>query len=503
MEAIHSLLHSMSHSELRIFRASLTTGAYRANAETKAVKLLEFLLINKKQVPNNKECSLHIYNKAGDKRFKMLKSRLRTKIFDSLLNDINIERQSASLDEFDYAAIKIRKKFAQFWQLYYSRGDRPFVKQLLNETISLSKKWEYYPGLTESLRLKKWLKGFRQGEKEFDFLNKEIAFYELCNQALNKAIDFYYRLIMKTNFSGIPDIPSIQKFLLKCIAELKMDYSMTHSANIGYYLKFLELAYFQNKEDYSRARGICEELIDIINNNKAAYRKQRIGGTYLNLGQCDIYLNDNKKAALNIRIAQKHFPKHSLNYSVLKEQEFLALFYGNNIKDGESVLFELQNSTTTEEQGSFRLAQYEFYHANILFKNGDHKSALKILNRKQEISKDKIGWDIAIRMLTVMSLVELEYFDEAAQHIESLRKHMDRHFKIKESLKERDRLVLKVLQAMEKKGFVFEKMSANEIKILDKLGSKDKKYRWEPLTPELIPFHEWMEKKYEGRRKNN
>lgn len=502
MEAIHSLLHSMSRSELRIFRASLTTGAYRARTETKAVKLLEFLLKNKNQVPTNKECSLHIYNKAGDKRFKMLKSRLRTKIFDSLLNDINIERQSTSLDEFDYAAIKIRKKFAQFQQLYYSRGDRPFVKQLLNEIILLSKKWEYYPTLAESLKLKKWLKGFRQGEKEFDLLNKEIAFYELCNQALNKATDFYYRLIMKSNFSGIPDVPNIQKFLLKCIRELKMDYSMTDSANVGYYLKFLELAYFQNNENYSRAREICEELLSIINTNKAAYRKLRAGATYLNLGQCDMYLKDNKKAVLNIRRGQNYFAKHSLNYSVLKEQEFLALFYGNNIKEAEFGSVELLNSTTTEEQGSFRIAKYEFYHANILFKNGDHKSALKILNRKQEISKDKIGWDIAIRMLTIMSLIELEYFDEAAQHIESLRKHMDRHSKMKESLKERDRLALKVLQAMEKQGFVFEKMSANEIKILDKLGSKDKKYRWEPLTPELIPFHEWMEKKYEGRRKN-
>jgi len=498
MKALHHLIHSMSTSERRMFHTSLTSGSFRTGTETKTLQLFEILLKSSHEIPSNEDCSLRVYGKRGDKRFKMLKLRFKAKLLDSLLNDINIERQSIHLDEFDHAGIKIRKKFAQFQQLYYTKGGQPIVMQILEDVISLSKKWENYNSLAESLKFKKFLEGFSKGEKEFDRLNKEIAYYERCNQFLNTTTDLYYRFMMKYSFQGNQEKISIQEFCKKSITTLKKYYSETRSANIQYYLIFFELGYFQNEKDYAKARKVCTRLLSVLNDNPAGYRKLREGATYVNMGQCDIGLYDYTTAVVNIRKAQQYYPKQGGNYSLLKEQEFLALLYGNNISEAELAVFELLKTTTAEAEGDFRLAKYEFYYAVVLFKKSLYKASYKILSRKHELSKDKIGWEIAMRILTIMTLVELDRLDDAAQQTAGLRKHMERHSKMKE-LRERDKTILKALQAMEKNGYARSKINANEAKLLDKLKSVDSKLRWEPVTPELIPFNYWMEKRYKGK----
>lgn len=498
MQALHHLIRSMSPSELRMFRASITTGAFRSEAETKTRKLFEYLK-ECKEAPGSEACCQEVYGNPKDKRFKMLKLRLKGKLLDSLLNDINIERQSAQLDEYDHAGIKIRKKLAQFHQLYYTKGNQPLTMQLLDEVISLSKKWEYYIGLVDGLRIKKLRTGFSKGEKEYNRLNEEIKFYEACYQYLNDALDMYYRLMMKSSFQGHQDGASIQEFYLQCISYLKNYHFKTNSANIGYYLGFFEIGYYQNEQDYNKAREVCMRLLQMLDKNPSANRKLRVGSTYLNLGQCDIWLNDYPSAVSHVRKAQDYFPSHGVNYAVAKEQEFLALLYGNNLKEAEQVSAELLRTTTAGAQGDFRLAKYEFYRANSLFKKKEFKEAMKILGRKHELSKDKIGWEIAIRVLTIMTQVELERYDEASLQIEGLRKHMDRHSKLKE-LRERDRLILKTLQEMEKNGYVSGQIKAGEAKLLEKLKSTDPKLRWEPVTPELVPFHEWMGARYKPKR---
>jgi tetratricopeptide (TPR) repeat protein len=493
MEALHSLLHSLSRAQIRVLRNYLTSFSSRGEADAKTLHLTEILLRSSTDVPSIEQCSREIYGEPVGSRMLKLKSRLKSKVLDSLLLDINVERNDV-FDELDQMTIKLKKKSAQFYVLNYSLSSHPYVKELIDGIIANSKQFENYSVLIELLRFKKFKKGFRQGEREFNKANKEIAFYESCNTAVLKAIDYYYRMSMMTSFKGGVEGKKGQKFLLDAIADLHKEYELTRSAVVSYYLKQLEFAYFSANKNFEAARNVCLEQLAVVNNHKSVYRRLRVGIAYDNIAQCDIFLEEYDKAIRNAQAAQKHFEKTSMNFYVSKEIEFYSLFYNKDLQRARSIGSLLLGNIKTKT-GDFRYAKYRFFVAAILFQLGSYKETLKLVSEKLEVSKDKSGWEIAIRILIVLCQIELGSFDQASMLIDSLRKHIDRQGKVAD-IRERDRLIVKVLQMISKRGFAQGQVSEKEIELLRLLASDDKKYKWEALTPELIPFHQWVIKKY-------
>lgn len=78
--------------------------------------------------------------------------------------------------------------------------------------------------------------------------------------------------------------------------------------------------------------------------------------------------------------------------------------------------------------------------------------------------------------------------------IESFRKYLERTAKQYE-VRERDKLVLKVLLELVKYDYNFSLTSAVVETELEKLKSTDEQYAWNPDSPELILFHDWFDAK--------
>jgi tetratricopeptide (TPR) repeat protein len=494
MKNLYSLIQSLKPGEIEIIRASLRSYYSKGEQDFKTLQLFDFLLKSKKQCPDAQQCSMHVYGKGKDNTIDKLASRLRAKLLDALTLDVNVERKGL-LDELDASAVKVKKKMMQFLFLYRSRGNHPVVNQLLDDVTEYSRKYEIYESIVESLKYKKYFKGYARGLDDFNKLNKEIEFYEHCAAAVAKASDYYYRLLIRLDFHGNIDKTQRQEFLRSSIQDLEKEYKITGSATVGYYLKLLQLAYLHNDEDMVKARKVSQELLDIVLENKAVYRKQRVGSAYGNLGQCDIYLGDYQSAVKHAAAFEEHMPVSGVNYAVAKEQKFHALFYSGKLIEAEREVDILLN-VTPAKQGDFRVAKFRFYHGCVLFRKGNYKAALKELLQNAELSKDKIGWEIAMRVMIIMTMIELDSLDEAEKQVDSLRKHMDRHDK-KSDVQLRDRAILKLFQKLLKRGFNFGKPDKEEHKLLQLLASSKKRYKWEPFSPELIPFHQWYMKKHD------
>lgn len=493
MKNLHSLIHNLQASEIEIVRASLKSYYSKEESDFKTLKLFDFLLSSKKIAPDSNACSMHVYGKPKDNTIDKLASRLKAKVLDALTLDVNIERKGV-MDDLDASAVKVKKRMMQFLFLYRSRGNHPLVISLLDDVIAYSKQYELYDTIVESLKFKKYFKGFTRGLDDFNKLNDDINFFQHCANAVDKANDFYYRLIIRSDFHGNIDKRQRQKQLQESISDLSKEYKFTGSAAVGYYLKLLELAYLHDVEDMHKARAVCLELLDIVKGNKAVYRKQRIGFTYGHLVQCDVYLANYEDAIKNAKAVLDYTPVKGVNFAVAKELEFNALFYGNRLQEASKTL-ETLLTVTPSQQGDFRVAKFRFYYANVLFKQGNFKGALKELLQNAQLSKDKIGWEIAIRVLTIMTYIELDGMDEAEKQVDSLRKHMDRH-ESPTDIRSRDQVILKYLKRLLKRGFVFGKPTPDDTKLLELLSSDQKKYKWEPFSPELIPFHQWLMQKY-------
>lgn len=489
MKALYLLIQCLSRKEIMIVRSTLQNFYSQPHlAEANMIALFE-LLLRRKSIPDPDFVSAKFFQKSKDNTLRKLSSRLKSRILDILISEANNEKHS--FEQLDFFAIKIRKKLAQFYHLLFSKGNgNTTAHSLLVEIINLSIKYESYPVLVEALRTSKYFKGFINGIKEQKKTDEQILFYEYCNQCVHKAMDYYNQLIISEEYSGAVNESKTKVYLQKSISELKKDFKKTKSAVVGYYLHQLELAYFLNENSYQSAHKICNNLIVLLNSSKSIYKRNRMAFIFGNLAQCDIYIGNFDKAVENAENAQKLISKNSINFLIIEEVKFHALFYGNKIKEAQTKVEELLKKFD-KLSDDFRCSKYEFFYANAFFKGGSYKKALNLLNKNSEISKDKPGWDISLRILKIMSMIELEQFDQASRQVESLRKHLRRHSP-KETGK-RNQLIFKILTLLDSKGFNF-----NEANFLDKinlLAGDDKKYRWEYMTPELVPFHIWLKSK--------
>jgi len=496
MQELHALLHTLSPREWASFQKFLSAFTEHDASRLKSLKLAK-LLIHAKAAPSPASCCISLYGRKKDHGFDELKSALKEKVLDFLLTDISADKQQ-ELDEIDYAIIRMKKKSAQFHQLFYSKKKMPLLNDLLDDIIATAKEYEQYYILIDHLKVKKSLVSFKKSNKEFERIKMEMEFGSKWLGILDNAEHYYYRIGVLEAFSSKLDKQKALLELKENIAEVKTGYEFTNSPKVHYYLKYLELAYYQLQEDHPQARSVCLELLNIIRDNKSVYRKIRLGGAYVNLSQCEYNMKDFKHAAQCSREAQKLFNPGSDNYSIALEYEFYALFAMQQYGQSTDIANKMIASATPEELGEFRYSKYNYLLANSLFRQRQFNDALQILSQKREISKDKNGWEIGARVLHIMSLVELHKLDEASRAVLSLKQFIKRVDKAT-PVSLRDKIILNLLLTVERKGFVFALLNGNTGKYLAGLQSKEGENRWQPFTHEVIAFHEWFGGKMKGK----
>jgi hypothetical protein len=139
-------------------------------------------------------------------------------------------------------------------------------------------------------------------------------------------------------------------------------------------------------------------------------------------------------------------------------------------------------------------SKLEYLKAIAFFGLGQYKDAQSILSQKNEIEKDKEGWNVWIRIMRLLCSIELLKLNLIDYDMESFRKYIERTSKQYE-VRERDKLILKVLLELDKQGYNFNQTASSVAEELAQLKSTDKKYAWNPDSPELILFHDWFNAK--------
>lgn len=490
MSSIHELIHGLSAREISIVKNFLNF-SNRQSEDKLSLQLFDFLL-NAIKEPSDEDCCINIYGTSDDKQesFKKLKYRLKTKILDSLLIDPGDEKKGM-MDEVDYAGVRVRKKSIQARLLYFSNPKSETARALLEEIIAECKKFEFYNILVEHIDIEKVRYIFKNGEKEFDKAIAEGNYYRMCADAVTKANDYYYKLIFVSEKNKKSD-PATRAFLTDTITELTELVTRTKSNMIRYYLKFFEIYYYMKSKNYAKARDICSELMDIIIYSPAVKRKQRLGIVYSNLSICEIYLGNFDKALENAQKAQENFVPSSYDHSVAREQEFYTLFYSGRFNEAESAVVVLLNTTTRKELGNMRYARYNFWHSNVLFKQGKFSEAAHILNQKWEIKNDKEHWETELRILSIMTSIELDDYKTAVLKTDSLRKYIERCEQTN-PVSQRNKNILRFLQQVERNRFVFD----TKTETFAELSKTNEENAWQLLSWELIPFHEWVKEKIE------
>lgn len=456
----------------------------------KTLIILALLLKNDDLSKVNKYLKKKFGAKSED-ALRMMMYRLKEKIGESLLLDVNIMREGAYDEVSQARAIIARKKIIAL--IYISRGIPQETLDIWDKIIILAKKFEFYNELIEALMYKQQHLGIRQGKKVYNKFTDEINFYEVSRIAVNNAVKSFYEVSMNYGFKGlnrnVPD-PAYITFLEEKLSLLRKDFENTSSALVGYYYYLISIEYNQVLRFGKRASEFCNYLVELVKNNPSINLKIRLGTAYLNYSQNELFNYEFSTALENAKLGTQCFKTGSFNYNNGLELEFWANFYHGKVNDAATVMETLIKSAKTE-RNEFELAKRNYLLACTYFAQKQFIKANRTIQFTSSAEKDKEGWNIGIRIFNIMNTIENAQFDQADLLIMNLRQFIKEALKLK-FVPERDKIILDILLELRKQGYDFEKVFKTKHQQLEQLANAKGNRVWEIQSPELIVFHRWV-----------
>ena len=459
------------------------------NAKSKSELLLD-LIVKYKGEADEKALCKKIYGAIDEKSLKAfgkLLIRLKDKIYENALLDKNLFRSDA-FSELRIAKFELQKLIL-LCNVLEVTAIKEEIERICDRAILKGKEYELYNELLSAFEIKYNILSTKNDKQLLHDIDKEIVFYDRCRISLFKAKKKYDELLIDLNLKTGSSNP---QELQQTIVELEHEYRYTQSANIMYYLQLYSIHYLQSLENYPKAEEHCNELIALVKNNKAVYLHERLGKAYINLATNDLYSYGFSTALENANHAMGFCKTKPAYLYKVTEIQFLSSYFSGKINESKNLLNDL--SDIAEELTSIESAKCSFYKAVISFLMEDNKTVNQYLNEITDIEKDKDGWNIGIRILSILNLLKSEKFELVESKIESLRKHIERSEKTDE-VSPRNRLIFQILLELGRSSYNYKQVWEQQNESFNLLSSYNNQYKWSVKGPELIRFHDWFRAK--------
>lgn len=423
---------------------------------------------------------------------RMVITRLREKMLASLSLDVNLSRDETYDEQAQALAGVVLGKLQG--RLLMARGQRATGFYVMDRSIAQAKHYELYDDLIDMLSVERqYIKAWKGTDQAFYDLDKEIENYSACRDAANLAKKYFEEITMRYGFKGLSRIPTDQSqldFLKERIDDLHEAFERTSSATVGYYYYFLLVEYNQLQNNLEEASESLSKLVQMLENNPAIKRKVRLASVHLNLGANDLWRHQFGEAQKQFETSLTYVRENTRNHAVITELLFYSLFYSGKLDEAETTLDSIVESKFVD-QSDFRRAVRSYLLACVSFAKGEFRKVNLRLANSHNIGKDKEGWNIGSRVLSIMLAIERDNHDFADSQIVNLRQFLREGVK-SEDVRKRDRLILEILVELRKKSYDFIEVAEAKQDLLDLLYKDDIETGWLLQTPEMICFHTWF-----------
>lgn len=487
-KSLRELIQALNPEEVEVARNYLKAFPLGGNTrDVKTLKLLDTLAARQNQDLSERDIMYLCYGTLKQGALDRLVLRLRDKLIESLVLDINVERQGAYSDRWRIMT-RIRKQI-NVAQILTGRGLIKHSLYLLQAAIEDAKTYEFYDELLIALRLQIQDSTIIKGEKEFNRIYDLIKQYTVHRDAVERAYLIYAEYPIKNHFrSGIAESSD---WTNKNIALMERDYKITGSATVGYLLHIIKYSIYSQRGDIKHSKENMLELVSLLNKSKAIYTPARMGINFARLGEVELQLENFDQA---IGFAYKGF-------DILKMKEVdqlscleiigLATFYQQDYSSAKDILSQCVRRGEIIGDSEFRIGRRMLILAWIYFMEKEFKLCLSLVKQINPIEKDSEGWNIGLRILTIMVLIELYQEEKADQTILALKQHIIKLRK-ETSVNPRATKILNLFITLEKNGFQFKGFYPRVEETLKRLGQKTGELKWMPYTFELMPFQRWL-----------
>jgi len=463
------------------------------NESLRSVNLIE-LLADEKQPKVPDVLQFKLYGKPNIPAFEKLVRRTREKVYESLLLENNLSKVRTH-SERSRIGYDLRKKLIET-EILSARGLAEENETLYEYMLNKAEQYEFYDIVLEILYTKHTFSSFRYGSGRIRKIGKEIQKYEIIRSAVNHARLTFDNYAARINFSASPEdylgeLPNV-------VEKLEEDFKVANSPTIGYFLYLLQTELFQQSNNLDNANTALLKLVELLKNSPSVRTRNRLGTAYVNLANNEMLAYRFESGLKYAEEAAKYFKDTTVNINVVREIESMLYQYLHNFEMSEKLISALYQSSAAQKT-SFLFNKRTYLFACLKNLQGDYKRSEELLNEVREIEKDKEGWNIGIRLLQIMNLVDRGKTDLMESQVTNLKKYLLR-LKGQKQARKRYGVILRILSRLMNDNYQFRKTYKRSQKYFDLLASDDARYSWSVKGHEVIAFHEWFLSRMEFRK---
>ena len=483
------LIRKLNENELKILLKYLMY--YSGDvARNRSVLLVNRITTSKKI--NSNEIQMEIYGYQNQVAFNKLINRVKSKVLEVFLFDSNLEK--------NIYAIRTKTSFQLKKQILYCeilnvRGLRQEADQLTKKILSKAKKYELFDIISSCYELREGFLRVRGNKRQLNKIILEKNTSDEKNKSYSYCQNIYNFIINKINNT---DNPLLYKDdLVSAIDKLELEYIKYNSFLVGYYLYFIKTEFFQIEENYIEADKCLKKLLKIVN-HKSIFSLNRMGATLLNISNNFIYLKNYNDSIKTGNEAKRYFPNNILNQSMVDEILFYSYYYLNNYNESRKIISRLVEFSNIGNIGNIgrSINKWKYLDAALDFCMKRFDKCLLKLNDIFELEKDREGWNIGRRLLSIMTNIELQKYEIVDLEIIRLEKYLKR-ISVSSSKTLRYKTIVKILQKLMNSNYQFNEVAKSRSIHLNKLSALSGELSRNIRGPELIDFVLWFKSKTE------
>lgn len=455
---------------------------------------------------SDEEAALQLYQtSAKDKKYLMLKSRLKDRLINTLFFLNHKKIQDSPYQKAVYQCN--RNYFCS--KILLTHGARTSAIAMAKSTLAVAKQFDLNEITLLCARMLRHHYSMMGLKQEFQQFNQLADLSLKLLRSETKAEHMYEQLLSQVarSKSYSRELAVTAKEYFNQSKELSKYQQSFHLHLLHYRIGLL---YYQVIGNYRLTLNLCNRLQAFLKKNNRYRLASREGEIALLKMVCCLYLNDYKNGKQNADEALKFYGQGSNNWFVVLQNYFLLAMHAGKHKQAADI-FELatghQRFQYLSDEKSEEWKIYEAYLHYVMPAKikGKEFKILKFINEVPIYSKDKGGLYPAILIAQLLFMIDRGDEDRIEKNIESLRIFSSRYLSGKKSV--RTSIFIKMLRQLVNCHFKPEKVKAKVTLYLKKLNESKYSQQTENETMEIIPYEDiWsiilsrMSSKKQGRK---
>jgi hypothetical protein len=458
----------------------------KKGADHKTLLFLEGLLHQRWQT--DEEAARELYKAdAHDKRYQMLKSRIRKRLFDFIFTiDISSQIKTSYYREL----IKCNRLLYAANQLFIL-GKINLAFDFFKEAAAISSKYGFTELCISSLAKLRELMGYMGDIRQIHELTEQLK--ELSEihskEILLDGIDFEFRICVRGILTRTQLLNFDKESKYKQAIEIfKNATSKSHRMLAA--IHRINIYYYHLKKDHAKVLKQCLDFEHYLLRGQKFTDLALVAEVALQKLDTCIYLRDFKTGKISAIQCDGLYRRGNYNRLIYQQYYLLLCIHTGEMEAALKVFTEVTADTAFKKYPEERIERWRIFEAmlNYLLPDGKMRkfNIHKFLNEVPLLSRDKAGFNLSIIIAQFCLLIKRGEFDKAMDKYDSLKSYASRY--IKPSENPRSYYFIKLLMLLIKSDFDTIKSSKSGERLLMKLKQSSVSGRQALDTMEVAPY---------------